>query len=246
MTAAAKARRVVKAAQVDKHEQRCLITHGPTFLDYAHCLPRSTKESELDQLESAWNMERYTLNVDTRYNILCLAPTLHRAFDMGLWILLPETWIIERYYDAKDDHRMFPDINAKLYQYTLIPHEKMDGVQIGRDILHDYPYRDFPILRSHVHPRFIICNSGSKFNGDLSWLVDPGARGINEENAAAMIKVAAIWQSWMKAVPTAEFLENAPKDGNRDVEDNDTQRTTPHRVPLCRSTNKRKRRAARE
>src|SRR5271170_1856894 len=123
---------------------------------------------------------------------------------------------------------------------------KMEHVPIGRDILYNYPYCDFPILRSHVHPHFVICNSGSKFYADLSWLTEFRARGINAENTEAMGKVAAIWQSWTKAVPTAEFLESAPKDGNRDVEDNDTQRTTSHRVPLRRSTNKRRRRAARE
>ncbi len=36
--------------------------------------------------------------------------------------------------------------------------------------LHFYPYHDFPTIKSHVHPRFIICNSGSKLEDDLfSW-----------------------------------------------------------------------------
>ncbi|KAH9066340.1 hypothetical protein EDB87DRAFT_1590636 [Lactarius vividus] len=160
---------------------------------------------------------------------------------MGGWLLLPETWIIDKYYDAKDDHRKFPDINAPEYQYTLIAHKKMRGVQIGREILRDYPYPDFPTLWPHVHPCFIICNSGSKLSGNWTWLEGSDPRG---EMVVAMANIVAIWNSWMKAAPTAEFLENAPKDGNRDVEVNDSQRTTPHRVPLRRSTNKH--RAARE
>ncbi|KAF8805711.1 hypothetical protein BYT27DRAFT_7257992 [Phlegmacium glaucopus] len=59
---------------VDKASwKHCLIenTAESNHIDYAHCLRRSTKGRLLDKLKFAWNMERFTLNVDTRYNIFC-------------------------------------------------------------------------------------------------------------------------------------------------------------------------------
>lgn len=69
--------------------KRCLIenTDESNIVEYVHCLPRSTKGPlvslpyfslmtgnnlwlQLDSLEFAWNMPRFTLNVDSRYNII--------------------------------------------------------------------------------------------------------------------------------------------------------------------------------
>jgi len=71
--------------------KRCLIenTDDSNDVGYVHCFPRQTKESlvsflyislrwlsiisswlQLDSLEFAWNMPRFTLNVDSRYNVI--------------------------------------------------------------------------------------------------------------------------------------------------------------------------------
>ena len=71
--------------------KRCLIenTDESNAVEYAHCLPRSTKNKlvslprrgltrlavidllfQLDSLEIAWDMPRFTLNIDTRANVI--------------------------------------------------------------------------------------------------------------------------------------------------------------------------------
>ncbi|KAH9178779.1 hypothetical protein EDB89DRAFT_978543 [Lactarius sanguifluus] len=221
-------------ARVDKVTSKCcLITGGPKYLDYVHCLPTSTKKCLLDRLAFAWN-EQFPLNLDTRYNILRLSPTFRRAFNENDWLLLPETWIIDAYYNARNTQKL-PDIDAKVHQYTFIAHENMRGLAIPRqqflppkpmepsteDFSHyHYPYHDFPTIESHVHPRFIICNSGSKLRHDLfPWHKGYGARTDD------LTKVAAIWNSWRRVVPTGEIVEKTPEDGDPDIKDSNSQAT---------------------
>jgi hypothetical protein len=89
MSAAAK-RRVDRATE-NLSGTCCLIenTDESNAVEYAHCLPRSTKNglvslpprgltrsavinllSQLDSLEYTWKMRRFTLNVDTRANVI--------------------------------------------------------------------------------------------------------------------------------------------------------------------------------
>ena len=89
MSAAAK-RRVDRTTE-NLSGKRCLIenTDESNAVEYAHCLPRSTKHGlvslacldltrsgvinllfQLDSLEFAWNLPRFTLNVDTRANVI--------------------------------------------------------------------------------------------------------------------------------------------------------------------------------
>ncbi|KAH9178294.1 hypothetical protein EDB89DRAFT_1930442, partial [Lactarius sanguifluus] len=176
-------------------------------------------------------MERFTLNVDTRYNIIRLSSTLHRAFDADDWLLLPETRIIDAYYNARYT-RGLPNIDAEVYKYTLIPREEMWEIPIHRQKpppsdspmrpppkdffnYYLYPYHDFPTIESHVHPRFIICNSGAKL-------------------------VQVIWNSWRQAVLTPEFLEKTPEGGDPDIEDDSSEKTTPRRAHLRRTPRQRK------
>ncbi|KAH9022444.1 hypothetical protein EDB84DRAFT_495731 [Lactarius hengduanensis] len=191
MSEAAK-RRINRAAG-----DRCLIENTSDFLDHIHCLKRSTEDHLLDSLEFAWNMKPLTLNLDTRYNII---------------------HIIDAYYNAINTRKL-PNIDAKVYQYTLVAHEKMRGAPIHRqkDILHQlipnaddftfypHPYHDFPTIGSHAHPRFIICNSGSKL--DESGLLQWQARETRKDDLA---KVVAIWNSWKQEVPTEEWVEKTP------------------------------------
>jgi len=229
--------------RVDKATvKRCLIenTAESNHVDYVHCLPRSTEGPLLDKLEFAWGMERFTLNVDTRYNILRLSPKFHTAFDENKWLLLPETQIIGAYYDARNT-RTLPKIDAEHYKYTLIVHEDMWGIPIHRQkdpppgpsvpllaedfTYYPYPYHGFPTIESHVHPRFIICNSGSKLEAasdPFQWQKGHEASTIND-----LAKVQAIWNSWKEVIPTGEFLAKTSDGGDPDIKDDNSQRTTP-------------------
>ena len=91
-----------------------------------------------------------------------------------------------------------------------------------------YPYHDFPTIVSHVHPRFIICNSGSKLDSAkeiYKWLkkYEIGTRDD-------LAKVQDIWNAWKKTAPTGEFDMDSPKGGDSDVSDNNSEKTRPHRV----------------
>jgi len=88
-----------------------------------------------------------------------------------------------------------------------------------------HPYHDFPVITSHVHPRFIICNSGSKLEVNLlKWQTDYEARKND------LTKVQAIWNSWKRTVPTGGFIKKVSVDDSSDVKDDDSQKTTPRRV----------------
>src|SRR6266702_1138422 len=86
---------------------------------------------------------------------------------------------------------------------------------------HLYPYHDFPTIKSHVHSRFIICNSGSKLKDDLfSW------GKAYETRKDDLTKVQVIWNSWKHAAPTGEFVKKTSEGGDADIKDDNSQKTT--------------------
>ncbi|KAH9077105.1 hypothetical protein EDB83DRAFT_2311708 [Lactarius deliciosus] len=244
-------------SRVDKVTvKRCLIENKTEFsgLDYVHCLKRSTggrlariilESHQLDRLEFAWNMEPSTLNVDTRYNIIRLSPSFHKTFNANEWLLLPETRIIDAYYDGIDTHK-FPIFEDEVYEYTLLAHQSMQKIPIRRQnstlpsdlptpteppaenfTYYHYPYHDFPTIKSHVHPRFVICDSGPKLYGHwFEWKKEHEAREYD------IGKVSDIWYSWTKdrAAPTGGSTKTTSDGGNPDIKVNSSQKTTSHRV----------------
>jgi hypothetical protein len=100
-----------------------------------------------------------------------------------------------------------------------------------------HPYHGFPTIESHVHPRFIICNSGSKLEDDLLPWQHYETRNVD------LSKVNAIWYSWRRVVPTREFRRMISKGDDPDIRDDNSQKTTSYRV--LRSTRP-KRKAAGE
>ena len=92
------------------------------------------------------------------------------------------------------------------------------------------PYGDLPTIESHVHPRFVICNSGLK----LHKATLPAGEGLLPKS---LRRVLAIWRSWTKPVPSGDFVDKVIEREDPNVEDNNSQRTAPHRV-LRSSRNK--------
>ena len=89
-----------------------------------------------------------------------------------------------------------------------------------------HPYHNLPTIVSRVHPRFIICNSGSKLQDDL----DPWQQKGDETINRGLRRVHAIWNSWRLGVPTREFLTKTSDGGDPDIKDDNSQKTTSHRV----------------
>ncbi|KAH9013257.1 hypothetical protein EDB84DRAFT_1680484 [Lactarius hengduanensis] len=206
--------------RVDKvTPKRCLITYGSKYLDNAHCLPRSTKEPLLDRLEFAWNMERFTLNVDTRYkhhpseSPHCIGHSMRM-----IGYFSPETRIIDAYYNARNT-RGLPDIDAKVYKYTLVstrgdagdtdtnrqkpppPDSPMRPPPRGFVLtITLYPYMTSPLSNRMSIPVQLYATAAPKL---------VAATGLYETTNLKddLVKVQVIWNSWMKAVLTKEFLE---------------------------------------
>ena len=109
-----------------------------------------------------------------------------------------------------------------------LPNPSLPNPPRTEDFIHyAHPYRDFPTIESHVHPRFVICNSGLKLHK-----VGGGDLLPNE-----FLRVLAIWRSWTKPVPSGDFVDKVIEREDFNVEDDNSQRTAPYRV-LRSSRNK--------
>ena len=94
-----------------------------------------------------------------------------------------------------------------------------------------YPYHGFPTIVSHVHPRFVICNSGSKLEADVfQWQFQYEAHKYD------LAKVQAIWNSWKMAIPKGPFVTRIPVDDEPDIKDDDSHKTKPRRICRLGST----------
>lgn len=88
-----------------------------------------------------------------------------------------------------------------------------------------HPYHDFPTIVSHVHPRFVICNSGSKLEADVfKWQMQ------YEVHKDDLAKVQAIWNLWRMAIPKGPFVTRISVDDDPDIKDDDSHKTTPCRI----------------
>ncbi|PPQ72229.1 hypothetical protein CVT24_002357 [Panaeolus cyanescens] len=168
MTSAAGDR--ARQADFNLHKNRCLIENSDasnTVL--TNLIPRLDKDFEdiMNRLEWAWGMTRGSLNLDTRRNLVVVSPIMQHLLLMGQWSLLPEERVLRQYFTDSTMTRpysrcSFPKLEDETYQYTFIPLFDMEDIYIPRQeedgsvIVHHYPYPNFPVLTSHVHPTFAI------------------------------------------------------------------------------------------
>ncbi|KIM44021.1 hypothetical protein M413DRAFT_443087 [Hebeloma cylindrosporum] len=125
-------------------------------------------------------MPRYTLNLHTRYNICILGPRLHYLFDNKGLLFLPTLEIIEQYRQhvihtplpyKPDD----PGAETRKFKYSMLVPPSMKSVAIFRrkdenststkaeDFeIYLFPYKEFPVIESHLLPHFVIYNAGKK------------------------------------------------------------------------------------
>jgi len=86
---------------------------------------------QLDSIGFAWNMPRFTLNVDTRANVIrstifrifftlisvLVSSKFHKLLDSSPWLLLPDTSIINAYQNAIN--KKFPIIDVRTMLYII-------------------------------------------------------------------------------------------------------------------------------
>ncbi|KAF9240205.1 hypothetical protein BU15DRAFT_74122 [Melanogaster broomeanus] len=112
---------------VDPNHGRCLVTNRGAPIEFCHLLPRATSGVVLSKLEHAWGIGSHKLNVDTRYNLMCLRVDWHILFDRSEWVLVPKLDVLQQLakiyltdkvksYDLKKEFR---GINE--FAYNLVP-----------------------------------------------------------------------------------------------------------------------------
>ena len=106
----------------------------------------------------------------------------------------------------------------------------IEGTPPADFTLHSHPYHDFPTIVSHVHPRFVLCNTGAKV---LQHFRVWSKQGVRKQD---MTKVADIWLAWSMVVDRTgqegQAFFNNPHDGGPDIDDNNSEHTTSHRRVL--------------
>ncbi|GLB35619.1 hypothetical protein LshimejAT787_0211840 [Lyophyllum shimeji] len=228
--------------------KRCLIENTDECNDVQHfyCLSRATPKRILDKLEYAWNMKRYTLNLDSRYNIFFLSSKFRSLYDKQRWLLFPETRIIDEYHAAKDKGREnFPKIDETVYRYRLVAHPDMRLVPIHRQAsppptapeppsqtdftYFPHPYHNFPIIASHLHPRFVICDAGRKLRMGL--LLFPYMRQ-HPSLESEIEKMVEIYNAWTDIDPRNDDAQAFLSSGfsNDGAHDTSSKNNVNHRV----------------
>ncbi|KAF8151594.1 hypothetical protein B0H34DRAFT_134431 [Crassisporium funariophilum] len=176
------AKKRVEKATASLAQLRCVVKNSPAEygVQYTHILRRAAQDNELTKLEYSWGMKYGTLHVDSRYNVMRLEAVLHHLFDNNQWLLLPELHIIKIYLTAsmqrpiKNLKKLVP---AGPYKYKLVATDKLKGYKLdcynGAPTCNTqaepnhfspyfFPFDNLPMITSHIHPRFVICNTGRK------------------------------------------------------------------------------------
>ncbi|KIJ48510.1 hypothetical protein M422DRAFT_28448 [Sphaerobolus stellatus SS14] len=232
----------------------CLITNmePDNAVEYAHCLRRSfgsrNDNKKILALEHAWGMKAFTLNLDTRYNIFRLEPRIHKLFDDGLWILLPEDDIINQYHVSRANPPKFPIIKSSspdnTFNYRFLALSDMKRVPIHRQRgspnddesltagdfdFFAYPYTNIGTIKSHVHPRFVICSIAVTLSQENTAKYTTE----NVDCGPQLLKVIQIYNAWTSSLSkTGDATRTFIQKKNPDEEDRDdtSERTGLHRV----------------
>ncbi|KAF5335298.1 hypothetical protein D9611_011670 [Ephemerocybe angulata] len=171
---------IIRAQERDPNGMRCLVENCPRdrAVEVADVVPRerSADHKFMTSIEWSWNMRKGTLNLDCHRNIFFLGASLHSLYKSGLWALLPEEHIVDRYMDeppgrfAKTalEREEFPVVEGETFQYTFLPLSDMSSFGITRQnqetnladptafTTHLHPFSTLPSFTSHVHPNFVI------------------------------------------------------------------------------------------
>ncbi|KAF8635004.1 hypothetical protein AX17_004050 [Amanita inopinata Kibby_2008] len=177
-----------------------------------------------------------------------------------LWMLLPEDSIIQQYHDAVHpsadgyywvaDRGSFPNIPDRAdFKYRFLPMPgQMANIAIHRQhrvpddgtpltpndfSTYMYPFDGFPLLTSHLHPRFVILEAGRRLN-----LLDAAVLLLFVTRHPILTQVSQIFSAWTCHRPaTAMDDKSYNPDKDDDNRDDDfassgvgsSRETDPHR-----------------
>ncbi|KAK7026844.1 hypothetical protein VNI00_015386 [Paramarasmius palmivorus] len=121
--------RVVEASTCGK---RCGITQesfkGNADNEFCHVAEKSTPLKLVHHMENQWGLSRGTLNVDQSANVVLMQANLHKAFDTGAFMFLPQRKLLEQileYTDMAQPKAAFDKVfkvkRRQPWSYTFFP-----------------------------------------------------------------------------------------------------------------------------
>ncbi|KAF8434173.1 hypothetical protein L210DRAFT_3554279 [Boletus edulis BED1] len=232
------------ALKADPHDGHCLITNRPKPVDLCHLVASATDHETLTKLEYVWEEGYLQLNVDSKRNLLHLRADWHRLFDTSEWMLVPQGKIIQKLKEiyleekckTKDLAKLF--VNKSYWYYVLPSPILKEPICRFPDVNEDNhnhetffpPFANLGLLESHIHPQFVIFNTGQKL------------RDLSREDYGQMIKflkqmappkyhafdmlndIQELYEAWTKANIPADYCNltgtskraRTPSEGGQD------------------------------
>lgn len=159
---------------------------------------------------------------------LLVGATLLQLYNEHRWALVPIESILEQYFDENKQKVLprdqFPTLDAESYTYQLIPLQNMEEVYMTRQkdlpdgkrdvAIHRFPFAEFPLITSHIDPKFVIAHVGHVLSGDTRAVADfecdilfsrvkmpAETRDALIEKYPILDKVWTLFQAWTSPLP---------------------------------------------
>ncbi|KAF8434167.1 hypothetical protein L210DRAFT_3506796 [Boletus edulis BED1] len=207
------------ALEADPHDGRCLITNRPKAVELCHLVAKATDHETLTKLEYVWGEGYQQLNVDTKRNLLHLRSDWHHLFDTSEWMLIPKVEVVKElsknYLEEKHETR---NLTQETYQYYFLPTPRFKepicrfpDVNQSQHQTHFPPFTNLGLLESHIHPQFVIFNTGKKLRnsplGDTFRMVSFLQQMVpREDDAGDMLDdILRLYIAWTEANIPADY-----------------------------------------
>ncbi|KAF8550575.1 hypothetical protein OG21DRAFT_1499702 [Imleria badia] len=206
----------------DPDQGRCFITNRPTPLRLYHLVSQATDRETITRLEYVWELGHRQFDLDAKHNVLHLRADWLILFDDSRWILVPEVKIIQDlkkiYLTDKHPTSNLPmQFENQTFNYYVVPAPSLrepicrfPDVDGDAHKTHVPPYSELGPLTSHIHPYYVIFNSGRKIGhfkyGELLKMrrfLSQNASMTVGDAMSTLVSMFDLYVSWIKAkVPT--------------------------------------------
>ncbi|KAF9037576.1 hypothetical protein BJ165DRAFT_562520 [Panaeolus papilionaceus] len=169
----------------------------------------------MEGLEWGWMIMKGSINLDSRSNVFFLGASMHQLFRDMKWVLLPESDVVVRYYDDDFllDREDLPKIEGDVFKYIFVPIRDMEDIYVtrssseeedGRITVYQYPLDNFPMITSHIHPKYAIFHAGEA----ISRYLDRPRKISLIQRYPWVQQVERLYRTWAGCLP-AESKDDA-------------------------------------
>ncbi|QRV97459.1 HNH endonuclease [Ceratobasidium sp. AG-Ba] len=188
----------------------CIITLSNQSTRACRVLSDELNEEDAKQLEFAWGLKTCRLDLGNARNAVMLKSNLATSFARGDWALVPsedtlKTAARQTAFDGGlrvTARKLYAQLDSQqIYDYSFV-HFKgpttdilRRNAQTGHFDTFSAPYNDFPIIHSHIHPCFVICDVALK---DIKY----GYHEVLGDGLSHRVtKCHGLYKSWLSAKP---------------------------------------------